>query len=62
MDLLRLSEQMAKSKNPAKYHREFERAVKAGELVGVVRPPRPSRVADLVDAQVDRMARRIRGY
>ena len=29
---------------------------------GVVRPPRPSRVADLVDAQVDRMARRIRGY
>ena len=36
MDLLRLSEQMAKSKNPAKYHREFERAVKAGELVGVV--------------------------
>lgn len=36
MDLLRLSEQMSKSKNPARYHREFEKAVKAGELVGVV--------------------------
>lgn len=36
MDLLKLSEQMSKSKNPAKYHREFERAVKDGELGGVV--------------------------
>lgn len=36
MELLRLSEQMNAAKNPGRYHRMFERAVRNGELAGVV--------------------------
>ncbi|TSA79534.1 hypothetical protein FNU79_17745 [Deinococcus detaillensis] len=36
MKLLRLSEQMSKAKDPAKYYRAFEAAVVRNEIVGVV--------------------------
>lgn len=36
MELLRLSEQMSKAKNPARYYKSFEAAVRAGEFAGVV--------------------------